>query len=279
LKDSHIDAVVVCLPWNITESWLPQLLSTPKPVLVEKPVALASKTLALAMGQSEAKLHNKYVGFNRRFYSTVQALKERVEQGGAKSIEITISETVKNLTETYGDEIIDHVLAYSSCHILDTAIHVLGPLKPIKIYGSNDRGYPRPFRSLTGLLETNLSAPVIISIMADNPTPIGIRVFFDDRTTWNISPLERLVAYRNYEMIEPTPEVNIRRYTPKPFLEINEDASFKPGFLNQMRAFIIGEGQDISATMGESLDLLRFIEEIQVMATAVKKPEKPSPID
>ena len=116
----------------------------------------------------------------------------------------------------------------------------------------------------------------MMSIMADNPTPIGIRIFFDDRTTWSLSPLERLVAYRDYEVMEPTPEINIRRYYPKPFLEINEDSSFKPGFLEQMRAFINGDGRQISATMEDSLDFLRFIESMQDMAQSVGLTGEPS---
>ena len=263
LEDPDIDMVVSCLPWNVTETWLPELLSTPKPVLLEKPIALSSEALSSAMGQAEATLHNKYIGFNRRFYRTVQKLRERVAEGGMKSVEIVISETVAGLAKTYGEEIIDHVLVYSSCHILDIALHILGALQPIKIYGYEDQSYARPFRSLTGLLETGLGAPVFLTIMAENPVPVGLRIFFDDRTTWHLSPLEHLVAYREYELIEPTPDVKIRRYIPKPFLEINEGTEFKPGFWEQMKAFTTGDGHHISATPEESLELLRLIETIQ----------------
>ena len=183
-----------------------------------------------------------------------------------KSVEIMISETVAGLAKTYGEKIIDHVLVYSSCHILDTAFHILGPLQPVRIYGFNEPGYSRPFRSLAGLLETDQGAPVFLTIMADNPAPVGLRIFFDDQSTWHLSPLERLVAYREYDLIEPTPEVKIRRYTPKPFLEINEDAEFKPGFLGQMRAFTAGKGRHISATPEENLELLRLIETVQRLA-------------
>jgi predicted dehydrogenase len=267
LNGPEIDAVVACLPWNVTESWLPDLLSTDKPVLLEKPVALSSSTLGLAMKQAPATLDNKFVGFNRRFYSTVRKLKERVEQGGLKSAEITVSETVASLAQAYGDEIIDHILVYSSSHILDTATHVLGPLRPVRIYGFEDTAYPRPFTSLSGLLETGQGTPVSLTILADNPAPVGMRLFFNDQTTWHLAPLERLLAYKGYDRTEPTAESKIRRYTPKPFLEIEEDSDFKPGFLAQMRAFTGGEGRGILGTLQESLELLSFTEALLSMAT------------
>jgi len=270
LKETEIDAVVSCLPWNVTESWLSELLSSPKPILIEKPIALSSEALSSAISHSNATLHNKYVGFNRRFYRTVQKLRDRVKKGGVKSAEITISETVDRLAGLYGLEIRNHMLIYSSCHMLDTAIHVMGPLKPIKAYSHDGSASSKPINALSGLLETAEGAPVFLTVLADNPAPVGLRIFFNDQTTWHLSPLERLVAYRDYDLIEPTDEIKIRRYTPKPFLDVTEDAEFKPGFFSQMQAFLNGGQQHISATPVESLELLRFIETIQRLAAGPK---------
>jgi hypothetical protein len=92
--------------------------------------------------------------------------------------------------------------------------------------------------------------------------------------------MERLVAYRGYDRNEPTADSKIRRYRPKPFLEIEEDSHFKPGFLDQMRAFTDGEGRQISATPQESLELLAFIESLQRSALnsghfAIENDERP----
>ena len=126
--------------------------------------------------------------------------------------------------------------------------------------GYEEKGYPLPFRSLTGLLETKERLPVTLSINADNPVPIGLRLYFDDKTTWHLSPMERLVAYRGYEVVETTPEVKIQKFMPKPFFESVADSSLKPGFLEQMRAFTTGEGKEIAATPVQSAELLRLIE-------------------
>jgi hypothetical protein len=60
-------------------------------------------------------------------------------------------------------------------------------------------------------------------------------------------------------------------------LEVNEDTEFKPGFLEQMRAFTDGGGRPVSASPEESLKLLRFIETVQSMA-AVKERVPTSPV-
>jgi predicted dehydrogenase len=266
LADSHVDAVVACLPWNLTEKWLPKLLSTPKPVLMEKPIALSTKALGAVLDRSDIRLENKFVGFNRRFYAPVQRVKKRLDQGGLKSVEITVSESVDRLVERHDSEIIPHILAYSSCHILDAALYLLGPMTPVSIYGYQERGYPAPFRSMNGLLRTRQGVPVVLSVNAEDPVPVGIRFRFDDRTAWLLSPMERLVACRGYEVLEPTPEVRIRRYNPKPFLESIADSSTKPGFVEQMRAFTTGEGREIAATPMDSMRLLGLIESIQQAA-------------
>jgi len=260
MKDAEVDTIIACLPWNITEAWLLELLSTPKPVLLEKPIALSSDALALALQQAASTLGNKYVGFNRRFYRTVHKLKERVSQGGMESAEITISETVETLSNIYGEDIVPHILAYSSSHILDAANHILGLLSPVRIYAS---GKTKRFASISGLLETSLGAPVHLTVLADNPAPVGIRIYFDDQSTWHLSPMERLTAYRGYDRSEPTADSKIRRYTPKPFLEVEEGFDFKPGFLYQMKAFTEGDGIQVAATPQESLELLTFIESVQ----------------
>ena len=266
LDAPDIDAIVSCLPWNVTEAWLPRLLGTPKPVLIEKPIALSSHAAEAALSTPGAKPHNKIVGFNRRFYAPVQRLKERLGQGGLKAVEIHISETLQRLHARHGPEVITRAVIYSSSHILDTAIYLLGSLTPVRMYGYEEKGTPLPFRSLTGLLETKEGLPVTLSLNADNPVPVGLRLYFDDKTTWHLSPMERLVAYRGYEVIETTPEVRIQRFMPKSFFESVADVSLKPGFLEQMRAFTTGEGKEIAATPAESVELLRFIEALYQLA-------------
>jgi predicted dehydrogenase len=268
LMNPEIDAIVACLPWNVTEAWLRRLLTTSKPVLIEKPISLSGGILEAALQQAEGTLDNKIVGFNRRFYRPVQKIKERLVYGGLKAVEINISETLERFVNRFGPEIIPHTLAYSSCHMLDAALYLLGSLEPVRIYGYTEKGYPGPFYSLNGLLETSEGIPVALCIHADAPIPVGMRFYFDDRTVWHLSPMERLVAFRGYKVMEPTSEVPIRRYLPRPFMEDVVETAIKPGLLEQMRAFTTGEKREIAAIPAESLTLLSLIETLQAAAAA-----------
>lgn len=265
LAAPDVEAVVACLPWNVTEQWLPRLFATPKPVLIEKPLALSSEALAAALSVKGTTLENKQVGLNRRFYATVQALKRRLQEGDVKAVDIFISEVLGRLIQNFGPEIIPHTLAYSSCHLLDAALYLLGPLTPIQIYSHDEQDYPLPFRSFSGLLETADGIPVTLAIHADAPVPVGIRCLFHDQSAWVLSPMERLMAYRGWKVIEAGLGSNTRGYMPIPFLEVAVESSHKPGFLEQMRAFTTGEGREIAATPAESAVLLQFIEAIQQM--------------
>lgn len=269
LSDPEVDAVIVGLPWCLTERWLPQLLAAPKPVLIEKPIALSAKALRAALARPDGRVERKWVGFNRRFYAPVQRLRSRLQEGGLKAVAMTISEPVEDLARRFGAELIPSVfLASSAAHILDVALYLLGPLKVAHVYGHEEEGYPRPCRSFTGILETAQRVPVMFSIFADAPVAVGLTCHFDDRTAWVLSPMERLVAYRGMEIVEPTPAHRVRRYLPTPFLECVSEAAIKPGFLEQMRAFLTGEGRETAATPADSLVLLDLLETIQHAATS-----------
>lgn len=267
LEAPDVDAVVAALPWDVMEQWLPRLLSTPKAVLLEKPIALSAASVRRATQSPGAVLANKFVGYNRRFYSPVGELRKRLRTGGLKAAEITISETVERLASRYGPGIVPHVLVYSSCHTLDLALHLFGPLTPIRIRSHRDAGYADSFQSFNGLLETTGGIPVAMAINADAAVAMGVRCYFSDRTVWHLSPLERLVIYRGYQVLEPGPESRIRRYVPQAIREVDVAGEGKPGLTEQMRAFTSGEGQQIAATVPQAIQLLEFLECLQRGAT------------
>lgn len=261
LENPEVDAIVVSLPWDKIEDNLLPLLSSPKPVLIEKPIALSSKNLGtiLASPNVEPRLHNKRVGFNRRFYEPVQKLKNRLALGGLKLAEVHISEAVERLASRYGREIIPHLLHYSSSHTLDLMLYLFGPLEISQVRKApekKDIGFHSSISSLT----TRNSVPISLTIVAENPLAMGIRCYFDDGTTWALSPLEQLTVSQEYEVTEPQAGSKIRKYIPK-VIETTEAASdFKPGFLPQMGEFLTQAPSPIGATPLESYHLAKWIE-------------------
>lgn len=273
LEADDIDAVVACLSWFAMPEWLPVLLASSKPVLIEKPLGLDSEVVRNAVEQSGAHLENKMVGMNRRFYASVGRLCQRAGQGGLKSAHITISENVASLTKRYGPEIIPHILAYSSCHIIDVALHVLGKLRVNSVKACDETGSDRPFVSYNGLLETAEEVPVFLSINADSPDRIGLSCRFTDHTVWDLSPVEMLNVYDGYNTIEPTEEVNVRRYEPKAVESVVTDASMRPGIREQMAAFVSGDF-GAAARPGDFAAALELSEAIQRRADGAKRSEQ-----
>lgn len=266
LSSDALNGLVVCLPWTEIPQWLPDLLACPKPVLIEKPIALKSDTARSALAAAGKAADNKMVGFNRRFYGPVSRLKERLSDGGLKAAHVTISENVSRLIERYGPSIAPHILAYSSCHILDLAMHLFGRLTISHIHTYEEPGYEVPFRAYNGLLTTATDVPISLAINGDDPVGVGIRCLFDDHTAWHLSPIEMLNIYQGYDIQEPEPDINIRRYTPKAVERVIVDTKFKPGFVEQMQAFLSGNF-GCAARASESLELLELIESIETMAT------------
>jgi hypothetical protein len=91
----------------------------------------------------------------------------------------------------------------------------------------------------------------------DEPANAGIRVLFDDGTSWYLSPFETLSVYKGFDVTG----VAIRRYTPKLVERVEEPTTSKPGFVAQSKAFIsndFGPG----ARPAESIALMEFVDEV-----------------
>lgn len=255
LADAGVDAVVCCLPWDVIEGWLPRLLASPKPVLIEKPLSLSRAPLEAAL--AGARLEGKAVGFNRRFYEPVESLRARLAQGGLRSAELVISEDVASQVERHGEGIVPHLPAFASSHALDLALYLLGPLAPAKVYARPSGG----FTSYTGVLETGEGVPVLISWCSDDPSPAGLRCRFSDGTAWHLSPLEVLRVYSGHDVLPAEPGWRIRRYVPRLRDEVRVDGGQKPGFSAQMKAFLEG-GDPRLARPADWMNVLALIDAV-----------------
>lgn len=265
---NDIDAIVVALPWNRQDDVLDWALRCAKPILIEKPIASASALLRDAVDRHRTTAHNKLVGYNRRFYSTVERLRRRLETGGLRAAQIEISEDVRRLRERRGPEMLAAYLVNSSCHILDVAISLLGPLRVVHMTRYSQSFDGDRFDNFNGLLETNSGLPVSLSCNAYDPVRVGLSCKFDDGTLWRLTPPERLTVYQGYDVVERGAGSEVRRYEPRLVEEFAEDATFRPGFLAQMRAFLsldFGPG----CSPAGALDLLNLTEDIGSSARTV----------
>ncbi|MBF0588132.1 MAG: Gfo/Idh/MocA family oxidoreductase [Magnetococcales bacterium] len=262
LDDPHIDAVVACMSWDVMPQWAERLLRCPKPILIEKPITLDAGHLKRIIAAANLHPHNKLFGYNRRYYEPVAKLQQRLKQGGLKGVSVVISEAVADHVRRLGAPIVEHLIPFTSAHTLDLLLHLFGALQPVAMGAYAERGAAAPFVAYNGLLKTRHGVPLSLSINADDPSPIGVRCLFDDGTTWHLSPLETLTVYQGYEVRQPTAQHKTRRYTPKQIHQWQADASLKPGFKEQMAAFLAGN-YGPGASLNDALQVLELIDAIQ----------------
>lgn len=223
LADTDLDAIIVCLPWNVIPEWYPRLLRSPIPMLIEKPVALSAAQAKTALDQPDLHLDNKLIGYNRRFYGTVGVLRERLSENGLVAVQVIMPIKAN-------EKSLDEALVFQS-HMPDLLLHLFGPLSVVRLF--TKREY-----SLNGLLVTESDIPVSLAMSNHEASPASIRCVFGDGTTWHLAPLERLTVYAESTKAEND---TIAQYTPNIIETINNNTDIKPGFYAQMLNFLSGD--------------------------------------
>lgn len=265
-----IDAIVLCLPWKVQDAWLDWGLSRRKPVLIEKPIALEAGGLRTALARFGDIPPNKLVGYNRRYYETVARLKERLAQGGFRAADITISEDISGFVKRHGKNAPPYSMEHSSCHLIDVAISLFGGLSVAHMTRRAEEHNGIAFDCYNGMLETLDGAPVGFFNNANDPSRVGIRCKFDDGTFWCLTPTEILTVYDGYDILERTPEIQVRRYSPRERDRWVEDTTYRPGFLAQMRAFLSGDF-DPGCPPNEAIHLLDLVGAIKAKAKDIRR--------
>jgi predicted dehydrogenase len=256
-----IDALVVCPSWDKVCPVAMSVADHGKPMLLEKPIALTARE-ARALAARVAGSAPALVGYNRRFYEPVQALRDRIKTTRPIGVSVRISETASRHVERQGRAVLEHLLAFSSAHTLDLLTHLLGRPRVVNARRHRHAGALDPFESIVALLETKEGIPVTLEILGDDPGPSEMRFRFDDASCWVLAPLERLTVYQGTDVLEADAESPIRRFVPRPVDMLDADMRSKPGITAQMRAFLTGN-LGPGATLGDAIEVMDLIEALK----------------
>jgi predicted dehydrogenase len=255
---SSWDAIILAVS---TEAMVPLLelaIETGKPILAEKPVGLTSVALTHLVDTSAPVL----VGFNRRFYTPVQAAKDFIESGGPCLMHLELPEEVRIDQSTGFREL--RSVRLNSVHGFDLVNYLASGLTIVDVHHvqsvSNRMGGVVVLRSARGDLcsiSANWNAPANFSLAIDR-----------DGERFELRPLEYGAIYRGMRVVEPTTETPIRKYLPQRVTEIMPDIesiNFKPGFVAQCRALVDltnGESSPIAANLSDAKFALEIAESI-----------------
>jgi predicted dehydrogenase len=253
LQDAGLDFIVSCLPVDLTDLYFEELLSCGKPILFEKPPFISSPARLCELNGSSLDQH--WVGFNKRFFSTVQKLKEKLSEEVPLYAELIISENLTAAWEKYPAlSYTDYLYFSSSSHLLDLCQYLFGRLtvkRSEQIFNNGGHlGFFGEFRSDHGV-------PIAFNIIANNPVSIGISCIFPSGERWVLSPMESLSIFLGYDVIQPTSSVPYKRYTPKLISSEAVDSGIAPGLEAQMAEFLSQR-----RVVGSSLQEFKYFSEI-----------------
>ena len=262
---------------------LPQLLSealkgTSK-ILIEKPVAYSADVIRSLMGIRDEDV---LVGYNRRFYSSVEAATRFVAANGGVTFQATIAEASTNAYLTAEQK--HNALLANSVHVLDLLQAVFGRFNIVANIVAQDAtptddalAAREPSKITEGMLARLVNVVSVsgnignINLYFGAPANFAVDIYAQGHFA-QMRPLEDFVEYDGITVHDPSAEVPIRTYRPRPvdppFEIAQRDIDLKPGFLQQACALhAMTEGIDVSslpagASLADALSVLELAERI-----------------
>ena len=218
-------------------------------ILVEKPGGInyteINELENIAKGEVEL-----FVAYNRRFYQSVLQAKEEIEKdGGALSARFEFTEwshVIEKLKKS--DELKKNWFLANSTHVIDLAFSLIGKPKEISCYTSGKLKWHKPSMFCgSGISENNC----LFSYYAnwESSGRWGIEVNTSKRKLI-LSPLEILQE-------QQVGSIEIQKVE----MDYSKDEKFKPGILEQCRAFINGEKHHLKSIQEQKNDL-KFLSKI-----------------
>lgn len=257
------EGLLIATHTDVTPAVLDAALPLAVPTLVEKPVAWMSARIA----ELSARAHPRVmVGFNRRFYRSVNFVRDEALAGPPLLAHLALPEAVDVQAAPKGGRPYWELFFANSCHGLDLLRFVFGPLhvghvERMRGKNGNVQGLAATLSSVRGdviQVTGNWGAPANFALSLDRA---GRRV--------ELRPFELATVYESMDVLEPSEEVPVRRYTPRVKDRVmldDVDRQEKPGFVRQAEAFramVEGRAQSsLAATLDDAAAALRLAEDL-----------------
>lgn len=225
-----------------------------KRLLVEKPAALDTDEMGTLVKAVEAAGAKVFLGYNRRFMSSVLRAKEMVkEDGGILSVKFDFSEPARRIAQLNKPQReLDTWFYGNSSHVVDLAFHFFG--EPVIISGEVSGGVSwHPAAGVFSGHGRNADGALLgwhANWMA--PGRWGLEVMTLERRLI-LQPLEKLRVQSQAGFDEISVD-----------LDDADDKACKPGLLKQIRAFLFGEAGSL---LPELRDHARYMEFYEIVRT------------
>lgn len=199
-----------------------------KSILVEKPAGLDFTDIKKVAKLAEDKNCQVFIGYNRRFYSSVKEAQRIIKQdGGLSSIFIDFTEAsfrIEPLHKAKGVK--GNWFLQNSTHIIDLAFFLAGAPKKLCTYTSGKLSWHPKAAKFAGSGQTNQN--VLFSYIADWSSPGRWNIeLMTKKHKLILKPLEKL-------QIQPLGSFEVKEFPLKDTLDI----MFKPGLFEEVKSFL-----------------------------------------
>lgn len=224
------DALVLAPTIEATLPLLRLALGQGRPVLVEKPVSLRSRELEPFLDTDFPVM----VGYNRRFYRTVQVAAQEVAFSPDPVLALLALPEAISAASGLG-----YLRPFfsNSVHGLDLARYVFGPLAVVSM--SRLRHSEGPVQGIAATLRSDRGH--IVQFVGNWSTPSNFSLSIErPGRRFELRPFESATIYEGMEVVDPSPERPIRSYHPRVSATVDLDEvdwTHKPGFVAQAREF------------------------------------------
>jgi len=251
LDQEQYDGIVIGTGIESTLEILEYAIKQNVPILVEKPVSVNSKDLKNLIKKSHKLI---MVGFNRRFYRTVNTLKNLIEIENTPVIaNMVIPES--NLQKFFTNSI----------HSIDLLRYVFGD---IKLEFSKKLIKNKMVNGVTATFSNKKNDLIQLTGIWNAPANVSLSVF-SEKKQFELKPYETLKIFDDLKVIEPTANEPIRKYAPKLMEQIDLepiDKKFKPGFFQQSNSFSelikTKKKSNYAATLTDTLHSIEICEKL-----------------
>lgn len=221
-----------------------------KLILVEKPAGLDFADVKKVYDLSRKYQAKVYVGYNRRFYCSIQKAKEIIKKDdGILSIHFDFSEATFRITPLKkAPGVKDNWFLQNSTHIIDLAFYLAGTPKQMVSYKSGYLSWHPNGAIFTGAGRTDRG--ILFSYHANWSAP----------GRWAVEVMTK----KNKLIFKPLEKLQIQElgsFETKDFqLDDSIDTQFKPGIYKEVELFL-GDKNDL-CTISEQVENLRFYKQI-----------------
>ncbi|MHA8057420.1 Gfo/Idh/MocA family oxidoreductase [Aquirufa nivalisilvae] len=222
------------------------MLAGVKSILLEKPGDLNLKGL-VEIEQLSQKLNIQvYIAYNRRFYSSIQKLKDEVLlDGGIQSAHFEFTEWAHTIDQNKFDSaVLNKWIISNSSHVIDTVFYLIGK--------------PQSLQSLIkgqGLIPWHASGSVFIGMgISTQNIPFSYHANWGSAGRWSIeiSTLQRRFYLKPMEKLsaQKLGAVSIEEIQ----LDNTLDLNFKPGLFVQVDKFLKGQNEGLCTIEEQKMD-------------------------